>query len=543
MIVQVSLDYLIETPFHPFFLLTPPTLFPSPTFPLSLSPSLYIPSLDTITTVAMTFRSGRPIRRYVAMLCILAVFVYYSGIHLGRNSAYISSSPDATAAAAAQDGSMEYVKPKEHEVTKQDGYMQVDHDLIKQRERQVMRRQIDQKYCGREQCRFMLPIAITEQESKAQEHFRQLAFLSGKLGRTIVLPNVHSSHLGACRHFPFSFYYSSEWLEQNKRFFNYITMEDFREWLAERQSSDTAVPTSQEVVVDINPDFHFLDKAENCFKDMLDYTGRPRTRFTLEDPEMFSKRVGDYTEILLNALSDETLNKDYIGEDTDVPPLDVISLFYDRRFGYIKEPEVLKPLTYNDRWIQLADQIANQLSPFVAIHWRMERLEPVDNMVGCAESLVKNVQAIEAEHEQPLKIFLLTDYPHLLRSSIAVPESMSFKLNELKQQHHDAVQYVYERLDVTVTTLQKENQAIPYDELPAKHWNIIPVPPYAKPPDSSVLGIVDKLVAMRAQYFLAGKPAVCGKSSSFTKRITEERKQAHEAGDPNIILPMDIFSL
>ena len=180
----------------------------------------------------------------------------------------------------------------------------------------------------------------------------------------------------------------------------------------------------------------------------------------------------------------------------------------------------------------------------MAIHWRMERLDPVDNMVPCAESLVNKVQSIEAQHDQqPLKLFLLTDYPHLLRSSIAQPESMSFKLNELKQQHHDAIEYVYERLDVTVTTLQKENQPIPYNELPEKNWNIIPVPPYAKPPDSSVLGIIDKLVAMRAQYFLAGKPTVCGKQSSFTKRIMEERTQAYEAGDSNIILPMDIFSL
>ncbi|KAI7860102.1 hypothetical protein BDC45DRAFT_431427 [Circinella umbellata] len=421
--------------------------------------------------------------------------------------------------------------------------MEIDHDLIKQREREVLRRQIDQKYCGRDHCRFMLPIAITEQESKAQEHFRQLSFLSGKLGRTIVLPNVHSSHLGACRHFPFSFYYSSEWLERNKRFFNYITMEDFREWISERQQTGS-IPTSQEVVVDINPNFHFLDKAENCFKDLLDYTDRPRKHFTLEDPETFSKRAGNYTEILLNALGEETLGQEYVGQVNPAPPLDVISLYYDRRFGYIEEPQVAKPLTYNDRWIHLADQIANQLTPYVAIHWRMERLDPVDNMVPCAESLVSKVQSIEAQHDQqPLKIFLLTDYPHLLRSSIAQPESMSFKLNELKQQHHDAIEYVYERLDVTVTTLQKENKPIPYNELPEKNWNIIPVPPYAKPPDSSVLGIVDKLVAMRAQYFLAGKPTVCGKQSSFTKRIMEERTQAYETGDSNIILPMDIFSL
>ncbi|CDH58847.1 hypothetical protein RO3G_11163 [Lichtheimia corymbifera JMRC:FSU:9682] len=480
----------------------------------------------------MSFRSGRPIQRYVLVLCVLLFFVFYSGHHLNLNAKQKDlNQPDIQ---------LDYVKPNGEEV-KQDTFLEIDRDLIRQRERQAMRRQIDRKYCGRDQCRFMLPIAITEQESKAQEHFRQLAFLSGKLDRTIVLPNVHSSHLGACRHFPFSFYYGDQWLENNKRFFNYITRDDFREWIAERTEALGNMPTSQEVVVDINPNFHFLDKADNCFKHLLDYTDRPRHRFTLEDPEMFSKRIGNYTDILLNVLGDEARGRDYQGAGNE--HLDVISLFYDRRFGYIEEPQVHVPLTYNQRWINLADQIAERLQPFVAIHWRMERLEPVSNMVPCAESLVTKVQAIESEHNEPLKLFLLTDYPHLLRSSVATPESMSFKLSELTQDHHDAIEYVYERLDVTVTTLQKENQPIPYHELPAEHWNIITVPPYAKPPDMSVLGIVDKLVAMRAQYFLAGKPAVCAKSSSFTKRIATQRQQAYESGDPNIILPMDTFSL
>lgn len=179
----------------------------------------------------------------------------------------------------------------------------------------------------------------------------------------------------------------------------------------------------------------------------------------------------------------------------------------------------------------------------MAIHWRMERLEPVTNMVPCAKSLVEKVKDIENHSDRPLRLFLLTDYPHLLNTSKAMPESMSFKLNELTQDHHDAIKYVYDRLDVYLTTLKRENQPIPYDELPADHWNLIPVTSPVRPPDMSVLGIIDKLVAMRAEYFLAGKPAVCGKQSSFTKRIMEERLQAYSAGDPTIRLPMDYFAL
>lgn len=97
-----------------------------------------------------------------------------------------------------------------------------------------------------------------------------------------------------------------------------MTMEDFRDWISERREIDT-IPTSRELTIDINPNFKFLDNANNCFKDLLDYSSYPPTHFTLEDPEMFSKRVGNYTEMLLEAFQQNQ-------EDVDV-----ISLFYDRR--------------------------------------------------------------------------------------------------------------------------------------------------------------------------------------------------------------------
>ena len=128
-------------------------IFLTPFKPFLYTPSQYLPFFYD----SMSFRSGKPIRRYVLVLFILALFVYYSGTHLGRNSAYIRGS-----SFDKHDGST-YVRPKEHEVNQQDEFMEIDHDLLKQRERQVMRRQIDQKYCGRDHCRFMLPIAITEQ--------------------------------------------------------------------------------------------------------------------------------------------------------------------------------------------------------------------------------------------------------------------------------------------------------------------------------------------------------------------------------------------
>ncbi|KAI8077733.1 uncharacterized protein BX664DRAFT_318312 [Halteromyces radiatus] len=438
----------------------------------------------------------------------------------------------------ADDGTVQfdYIRPLEHSQQRADGHLEITRPIPPP----LTVQQINKKYCGYDQCRFILPIAITEQESKAQYHFRQLAFLSGKLKRTIVLPNVHSSHLGACRQHPFDFYYDYTWLDKNKQFFNYITMEQFQQWIQERHTVQ-AVPSGQEVFIEIDETYPHLAKSTNCFQHLFDFTYRPRRRYQLEDPELESKRIGNYTEILLNALGDDERRKDYQNNNNnkDIPDLEVIHLFYDRRFGYIEEPQVEEPLGYHQRWTSLADQIAKQLQPFVAIHWRMERLEPVSNMQLCAEELVRKLDHIDDSGKK--NVFLLTDYPHLLTSPLAKPESMSFKLNELRPEHHDAIRYLYERTNVTLTTLQRQD--IPYDDLPKQNWNLIPVEAMSKPADKSILGIVDKLVAIRAQWFLYGQPGVCGKDSSFTRRIQYERITAYQHGDPNIMSPFDTFKL
>ncbi|KAI9010363.1 hypothetical protein CLU79DRAFT_773419 [Phycomyces nitens] len=472
------------------------------------------------------FRTSKPTSRYVFFLLAIIVLACLSWLHL-QNLGDQSSN------------SLEYTKP-----TKEDSVQDV---VSVNRSRQAFDRDeemrlINQKYCGHDTCRFILPIVITEQESKAQEHFRQIAYLSGYVDRTIVLPNVHNSHMGACRQRPFSFYYSYSWLNKNKHAFEYISLRHFNMWLKERNELDRS-PVGQEVYLESNGNPNYLE-LPNCFKNHM-IIDRPESHFYLEDHEHFEKRPGNYTELLTGALSDEARNQDYINHfgATEEPPIvDVIQLYYDRRFPFIQDPSANEPLSYSDTWTSLADQIAKQLEPFVAVHWRMERLMPLDNMVVCAASLVNKVKDVVGSSEVP-NVFLLTDYPHLLTTSKAQPESMSFKLYQLKPQHHLAIKYVYERLNVTLTTIDQGPDSIPYDELPSQNWNILPISPYADPVDISILGIIDKLIAMRAQWFLAGEPGVCGKSSSFTRRIVIERQMLYDAGDKKIILPVDTFTL
>ncbi|KAG0743647.1 hypothetical protein G6F62_010140 [Rhizopus arrhizus] len=370
-------------------------------------------------------------------------------------------------------------------------------------------------------------------------HFRQLAFLAGKIGRTIVLPNVHSSYLGACLSSPFDFYYDQEkWLKENRKgHFNYITMSEFKAWIKERQAVGV-LPTAQEIHIQGSQKSKLLKKQKNCFKSSFDFSDRPISSYQFLDLSHPRKKDGNITQIMMSLLGDQAREYEHIG-DSD-KPVDVINLFYDRRYNFIRNEGANVPIPYSQNLVNIADRISSQLKPYMAIHWRMERLEPLSNLVPCAEDLIERIHKLDnknQEHQHP-NVFLLTDYPHLLNATGARPESSSFYSNQLRPEHHQAIRYLYEHLNVTL--ISATDRPIPYKELPSTNWNIIPIDTYA---DQSILGIIDKLVAMKAQWFFAGKPGVCAKSSSFTGRISVSRLKAFREGDKDIIVPLETFDL
>ncbi|KAG1607770.1 hypothetical protein G6F46_012050 [Rhizopus delemar] len=382
---------------------------------------------------------------------------------------------------------------------------------------------IDQKYCGRNKCRFLLPVVVGEQESKAQMHFRQLAFLAGKIGRTIVLPNVHHSHMGACLSHPFSFYYDQKrWLKSTKRHFDWITMNDFQTWINERQTVG-AQPTGQEIYIEGSQKSGYLYKQKNCFQSLFDFTNRPIVSYQLADISHPLKKDGNITKTMMTLLNDEAREYEYLGKSDG--PVDVINLFYDRRFKFINDPIAQVPIPYSSNLVDIANEISSDLKSFTAVHWRMERVQPVSNLVQCAQDLVQRIKKLNTSN-----VFLLTDYPH---TAGAKPESSSFHPNQLRPAHHRAIRYLYEHLNVTLTAVDR---SIPYAE---KNWNVIPI----RTNDTSTIGIIDKLVAMKAQYFFAGKPGVCAKSSSFTGTISFHRHNAIRQGDKDIIVPLETFDL
>lgn len=106
----------------------------------------------------MAFRlSRRPSRQHLlfALLC-LCVFFFVS-LHV-RKSEPPRPAP-VIPAAAEPDVNIDYVKPHDHENVE-------DIRIDTSREEETaenQRKVIDRKYCGRDNCRFLLPVTITEQ--------------------------------------------------------------------------------------------------------------------------------------------------------------------------------------------------------------------------------------------------------------------------------------------------------------------------------------------------------------------------------------------
>ncbi|RXW11578.1 hypothetical protein EST38_g14277, partial [Candolleomyces aberdarensis] len=97
--------------------------------------------------------------------------------------------------------------------------------------------------------KFLFPLRIAEQESKARIHFLQLVQLAHRLDRVLVLPNVAKSRIGACYKWGFEVYYSLEEFylagdeaeeaegepqeeptERRRNIPRYITLENFKLW-------------------------------------------------------------------------------------------------------------------------------------------------------------------------------------------------------------------------------------------------------------------------------------------------------------------------
>lgn len=109
-------------------------------------------------------------------------------------------------------------------------------------------------------------------------------------------------------------------------------MEDFKSWLLARHYAGV-VPTGQEIYMQRSQRSRLLKNIKNCFQDSFDFSGRPVVNYQLLDHQSAPSNM-NLTDIMMNLLSDEARQHEYLDANNlgvEIPPVDVINLFYDRR--------------------------------------------------------------------------------------------------------------------------------------------------------------------------------------------------------------------
>lgn len=401
---------------------------------------------------------------------------------------------------------------------------------------------------------------IGEQESKAIKHVHQLGLLAHKLNRTLILPPMWKSRFGTCYRNPFSYYYHEEALS---RFgIPSVTFEAFQLWSSRRFSPPQAriydilsSPTTESqqarlsyASVTQSRDIPSFSKHNHCLSDKA-----PRTSF--KAPAVI---IGPLkTRWHLNVEETNGLASDII-ETLGADKYDVMAISWELRHPLFPVSADVH-LQYAPRWTDLVHTISRDIGPFIAVHWRMETVPFSQNqMPSCAMDLISTIKWILNLHRKSsisgtedaltfdiATVYLATDYPLEGTDSTSIPHSGTFK--DVRDEHHDALRVVREAF--------QEGGALSTLSLTSLHTVLLK---YRKREnallhnmDSGLMGILDKTIAMRADWFVSGS-RVCSRQryvandgfcyyelglnshvffSSFTEQIISTRRQLAADGE------------
>ncbi|CAG8518412.1 9907_t:CDS:2 [Rhizophagus irregularis] len=345
-------------------------------------------------------------------------------------------------------------------------------------------KELNKRYCGNPTCKFLFVYNFGEQETKANLHFRSFSQLAEKLNQ---FPNV---------------LYKSE--------------DDFILWLKERDqiknklnniNNNEVIPplsilhsnlrrydiTSETIYRNVKPVVS-LSECLSKFGPFMNLTdpNNSRVKYTIMDITKFDLKTeqsrAKFSKLLIDDLS--------VNEEI----LLVNSYVLDPLF-----PVIMPVIPYNDYILNEAQKLKEKLSSsYIGIHWRLEQSRP-ELLPECAQGLIITLNKIMKE-EGIENIYLATDYP-LLSSS-----SQSDTFTKITNYHHDAIRMLNETFKintwVSLGGLEQLRKNEKYDT------------EFIGP---GIQGILDKLVCVNSNYFIAGPKGCSRILSTFTKAIADER--------------------
>jgi hypothetical protein len=349
---------------------------------------------------------------------------------------------------------------------------------------------------------------IGEQESKAIRHMQQLGLLAQKLNRTLVLPPMWKSRFSTCYRNPFIYYYDRDAFTRLGVVSE--TFEAFQLWISRRFSRPSSrtydiLPWSAEKKP--SPQFEYATVSESA-----DHISKGKRHHCLGHKTPRITFVS--TAITIQAIipkwhldpSDTTGLANDIITVLQQETSSIIAMTWELRHPLFHVPEDLQ-VEYARQWTGLAQSISRRISPFIAVHWRMETV-PAHHMQACASGLVSTVNSLfhlrrknsftDAANSpgDTITVYLATDYP--LESSTSTAHSGTFK--DLHERHHSAIRSFVDAFaqsgtlaPLRLTSLAREVRGYE-DRLGIRLEDM----------DSGLMGILDKLIAMRSDWFVAG---------------------------------------
>ncbi|GAA5993929.1 hypothetical protein JCM5350_005478 [Sporobolomyces pararoseus] len=214
------------------------------------------------------------------------------------------------------------------------------------------------------------------------------------------------------------------------------------------------------------------------------------------------------------------------------------------------------PMPYSTLWTELSRRIAENLSPFAGVHWRMENV-PSSHLSSCATSLARTLDSLSTEPKPPLTVYLASDYSFdsVLSTSnhSAVAHSLSDTFNHLTSSHRAAASRLVHLLRPSTSFLSWILPSTFHATRSPPSLKTLPTVLESTPSllplhltralesldgdlfalDSGLKGVLDKLVLAEADYFVAGSPEkgkeMCGKGSSFTESVLDQRRSRKES--------------
>ncbi|KAJ7016939.1 hypothetical protein C8F04DRAFT_1018378 [Mycena alexandri] len=435
---------------------------------------------------------------------------------------------------------------------------------------------------GTAACRFLFPLRIGEQESKARIHFMELLQLAQRLNRILVLPNVGKSRMGACFKLDFEMYYDLERLEADLLTgpaggVATMKLELFRRWVDAQAPGPSAqlvfISAKLDANANVTTTFYnddlsirvgSLDSNSNSNTDLpgcfakfnaLRLTAHAPLHIHLKRPAAPAHPIA---ASIIDALTRSDAHAAASPSSESAPDPDVLVLTYDLRLPIFPlpspppsppthppthQPQSQLQLHYAPRLHALATLLAPPPgTPYVAVHWRMESVAPA-LLPRCARALADTLDTLDTRSRwgsggvsTVRTVWWASDYPGGLHRSGVSADGDGDGDAEGSRSAGKGVKPKSGTFR-SVGALHAEAVGILGDALGEGGWEVLELTDARLAgldlldkgwgaewlADAGVRAIVDKTIGMRATLFVSGAPG-CARASSFTRQVLDERR-------------------